>query len=216
MSDNQIITITPEMRKQKVWYKVFVHRDPAMNLYPELWNKNRIIPIGKWIDEKDYREEIYKDVENPKCFTHGWTKYPIGWHCFMEREHAERWAEMTMASEIREVYVKKIKAALKWEVGTLSPHIWTVATFQKIYISLTLEEHHDVSLWIDKATDEQLEQVADRNCDVCGGHGWYEDDPSPAGVTLRPGKYSYICDCLSIWEMIKLMRGINEDETLEL
>ena len=43
---------------------------------------------------------------------------------------------------------------------------------------------------------EDLKDVAVPNCSVCCGLGYYIDDPSPPGLYITAGDYTYICDCL--------------------
>ena len=50
--------------------------------------------------------------------------------------------------------------------------------------------------FIEHCTLEDLCEVANRNCEVCLGQGYYLDAPSPPGLYMTAGYYTHICDCL--------------------
>ena len=52
--------------------------------------------------------------------------------------------------------------------------------------------------FIENCNLEDLQSVANSNCNVCCGMGWYLDDPSPPGLYLSAGDYTMVCDCLDI------------------
>tara|TARA_R100000152_G_C6736315_1_gene160474 strand:+ start:168 stop:362 length:195 start_codon:yes stop_codon:yes gene_type:complete len=42
---------------------------------------------------------------------------------------------------------------------------------------------------------EDLAEVA-TGCWKCGGRGYYIDDPSPPGLYMSAGHYTFVCDCI--------------------
>lgn len=53
-----------------------------------------------------------------------------------------------------------------------------------------------IESFIENCCLSEIADVANPNCDVCCGMGYYLDDPSPPGIYMSSGHYTHICDCL--------------------
>ena len=92
-----------ETKPVKKGYKIF---DISKNkLLPMLFGNNKRIVVGKWLNEKDYRE--FPETEGLYYTLSKYGTYGTGFHVMHIKRKANSMAKNRMASVVREVLVEE-------------------------------------------------------------------------------------------------------------
>jgi len=81
-------------------------------------NTNKIVPVGKWVSEMDYR--CRESRKRGVIHTDGTSEtYPYGFHGFHKKLHAEIWTDDLTKLAVRRVEVRDIVATGIQDIATV-------------------------------------------------------------------------------------------------
>ena len=106
----------------KTRYKVFAFTPEGLLSF--IVPSYDILPHSKWLDEKKYRLESYKDagIVFVESIDHT-SEYPIGWHVFTKIDDAKLFALLRYEDEDEVIYKVQCKGILAKGVDTLGKKV---------------------------------------------------------------------------------------------
>jgi hypothetical protein len=135
-----------EASEEAIYYKVFTKTKRGGGSYTSPSYGKENIPTGKWINEKDYREEKKEEIEFLRyetCDT-GTTQteksvvsYPIGWHCLLSYKDAKLWREHISGRKRKNRYLiakVRVRNIVAKGIQLLDPTELPVIVAKEIYI----------------------------------------------------------------------------------
>ena len=110
LAASHILNLFKLKRKDREGYKVFEISKNGQ-LYGEVFGDGKRRPVGKWLHEKDFRDEEDKSETVIHHAEH--SSYPMGWHIFETKQAAIEWEDRSfslMGCVIRKVRYRKVCA----------------------------------------------------------------------------------------------------------
>jgi hypothetical protein len=107
-----------------VGYKVFELRDDDGKLYGEMARRDKIRPVGTWLNSRNYSVRKKEGLVTPIK-----GKYPVGWHIFKSLAGVKSW---NYDIDPDYIAIKRVRYRLAHTEGTIDNYKVVVA--KEIYI----------------------------------------------------------------------------------